>query len=55
MGVKEQLGGQEMLCIQVCAFMGWEVPFSIALMESMACFHGLSKVRVNLEGAVLFQ
>ena len=44
-----------MPCIEVCAFMGWEVPFSIPLMKGMACFYGLSKVRVNLEGPILFQ
>ena len=35
--------------------MGQEVPFNIPLVEGMACFHGLSKVQVNLEGPILFQ
>ena len=44
-----------MLCIEVCAFMGWEVPFNIPLVEGMAHIHRLSKVRVNLEVPGLFQ
>ena len=53
-GVREQLGVQGILCIEVCVFMGWEKPSKIPLVEGVAHFHGLSKVQVSLEGPVLF-
>ena len=43
-GVREQLGGQGTLSIEVCAFMVQEAPFNLPLVEGVACFHGLSKV-----------
>ena len=37
-GVREQLGGQGVLCIEVCSGMGWVVPPNHPLVGGTPCF-----------------
>ena len=39
-GVREQLGGQGVLCVEVCSSMGWMVPPNHPLVGGIPCFHG---------------
>ena len=36
--VREQLGGQGRLCIEVCCYMGWVVPPNCPLVGGIPCF-----------------
>ena len=38
--VREQLGGQGILCIEVCSDMGWVVLPNRPLVGGTTCFHG---------------
>ena len=44
--VREQLGGQGRLCVEVCSNMGWVVPPNHPLVVVCPVFHGWSKVQV---------
>ena len=37
-GVREQLGGQGVLCVEVCSGMGWVVPPNHPLVGGISCF-----------------